>query len=133
MDISIYWAIIFVILVIVEAIVPGLVVIWSAISALVMVFVSKYLIDIKYQILVFLILSIILILLTKPFVDKFIKYRKDDNIVIGEEIEVVNVIKIKEVYEVKYKGVIWTAISDEIYNTNDKVKIKGFKGNKIFI
>lgn len=133
MDISIYWAIIFVVLVVVELIIPGLVVIWSAIAALVMVFVSRYLVDIKYQILVFLILSAILILLTKPFVDKFVKYKKDDNIIIGEEIEVVNVIKSNELYEVKYKGVIWTAISNEEYSANDKVKIKGFKGNKIFI
>lgn len=133
MDISIYWAIIFVVLVVVELIIPGLVVIWSAIAALVMVFVSRYLVDIKYQILVFLILSTILILLTKPFVDKFVKYKKDDNIIIGEEIEVVNVIKSNELYEVKYKGVIWTAISNEEYSANDKVKIKGFKGNKIFI
>ena len=33
----------------------------------------------------------------------------------------------------KFKGSIWTGISEEILSSGEIVKIKGFKGNKIIL
>lgn len=40
--------------------------------------------------------------------------------------------QVKE-YEVKFKGSIWTGISEELFKTGDIVKIKSFEGNKIVL
>lgn len=36
-------------------------------------------------------------------------------------------------YEVKFKGVIWTAISNDELTIGDVVKIVGYKGNKVIV
>ena len=54
----------------------------------------------------------------------------------GSEIKiekVVNTDKQKKEYEVKFKGSIWTGISEEIFSAGEIVKIKEFRGNKIIL
>ncbi|MFZ1602315.1 MAG: NfeD family protein, partial [Leptotrichiaceae bacterium] len=76
------------------------------------------------------ILSIIFILLTRPFVKKYI----DNN----KEIEAKTILKIEKkidnkTYEVRYKGGIWTAVSTEELSVGDEVEMDGFTGNKIIV
>ena len=54
----------------------------------------------------------------------------------GSEIKiekVVNTDKSKKEYEVKFKGSIWTATSEEFFKAGDIVRIKSFEGNKIIL
>ena len=54
----------------------------------------------------------------------------------GSEIKiekVVNSDKAKKEYEVKFKGSIWTGISEEFFKVGDMVRIKSFEGNKIVL
>ena len=47
--------------------------------------------------------------------------------------KVVDVSKEEKIYDVRYKGSIWTALSTEIFEIGDIPIISGFKGNKIII
>ena len=52
----------------------------------------------------------------------------------GTDVKIEKVVDTKQTekeYEVKFKGSIWTGVSEEILSNGEIVKIKGFKGNKI--
>ena len=55
---------------------------------------------------------------------------------IGNEIkieEILNLTNSKKEYEVKFKGVIWKGISEDVFKKDEIAKIKGFVGNKIIL
>ena len=47
--------------------------------------------------------------------------------------KIVDARRIEKEYEVKFKGSIWTGISEEIFSVGEIVKIKEFRGNKIIL
>ena len=54
----------------------------------------------------------------------------------GSEIKiekVINTDKPRKEYEVRFKGSIWTGISEDFFKVGDVVIIKDFKGNKIVL
>jgi len=54
----------------------------------------------------------------------------------GTDVKIEKVVDTKQAekeYEVKFKGSIWTGVSEEILSNGEIVKIKGFKGNKIIL
>ena len=89
--------------------------IWAAISAFFMIFISRTSIPFKWQLLIFLAITIILIIFTRPFAVKKLKLGKDKmnvNALEGQEVIVTKAIKEFEKGEVKAKnGVFWTAAS----------------------
>ncbi len=126
-----YWGIGAGIFLIIELIVPSLISIWFAISAVILMFLSYIIKDIQIQLLIFSIISIALILTTRLWVKK----DKTNNKIssnIGDEVKIINKITENE-YEIKYKGAIWTAISNENFDENEIAIIKEYKGNKIII
>ncbi len=127
----IYWGISAAFFFILELLIPSLVSIWFAISSIILMFISLIIKNIQIQILIFSIISIILILTTKLWIKKDKTNNKISSNV-GDEVKILNIINNNE-YEIKYKGAIWTAISNEEFNKNEIAIIKEYKGNKIII
>ena len=131
---QLFWGVLAGILLIVEVIIPGLVAIWFSISAFIVLFLSFVIKDVNIQVFIFAVLSLILMLLTRKFVNTMLKSNNEKfNAEMKGEIVIISKIISKNKYEVKYKGVIWDAISDENFEIGQEAKIVKFKGNKIII
>lgn len=129
---AMFWGIAAGVFLIFEVIIPGLVSIWMALASFILLFASFIIKDTDFQILVFLILSCIFIFTTRPLVMKKIKSNLDETV----NVKITGIIntetEIKE-YNIRYKGAIWTAISYDIFEIGDVVKITNFTGNKVNI
>ena len=75
MSMTMFWLITFVVLLIVEGIIPGLVSIWFAAGALVTLLLSLFVDTVWIQILVFLVVSMLLLALTRPLAMKYVNSR----------------------------------------------------------
>ncbi len=108
-----FWLAVMVVCIVVEAATFALTTVWGAISALVMIFVSKTNMSLKWQLVLFLVMTIVLVLTTRPFAVKKLKLGKDKmnvNSMEGQEVLVIKKISKFEKAEVKAKnGVIWSA------------------------
>ncbi|MBR4427426.1 MAG: NfeD family protein, partial [Spirochaetales bacterium] len=67
------WLGILVVLLIIEAATMGITTIWGAISALIMIFVSKTGMGIHWQVLLFLVMTLALLFTTRPLLVKKLK------------------------------------------------------------
>ena len=108
-----FWLAIMVVCIVIEAVTFSLTTVWGAISALVMIFVSRTNMPLKWQLVLFLVLTIVLVLTTRPFAMKKLKLGKNTknvNSLEGQEVLVTKKISKFEKGEVKAKnGVIWSA------------------------
>ncbi|BBM55389.1 NfeD family protein [Leptotrichia wadei] len=136
---ALFWAILSGIMAILEIIIPGLVTIWFALSALIVMFLSNFIGDSLTQFLIFAVLSIIFLIFTRPVLRKYIELQRKTNFdssMKGMDVKVERVVdarKAEKEYEVKFKGSIWTGVSEEMLSSGEVVKIKGFRGNKIIL
>ena len=136
---ALFWAILSGIMAILEIIIPGLVTIWFALSALIVMFLSNFIGDSLTQFLIFAVLSIIFLIFTRPVLRKYIELQRKTNFdssMKGMDVKVERVVDAKKAekqYEVKFKGSIWTGVSEEMLSSGEVVKIKGFRGNKIIL
>lgn len=136
---ALFWAILSGIMAILEIIIPGLVTIWFALSALIVMFLSNFIGDSLIQFLIFAVLSIIFLIFTRPILRKYIELQRKTNFdssMKGMDVKVERVVdarKAEKEYEVKFKGSIWTGVSEEMLSSGEVVKIKGFRGNKIIL
>lgn len=131
---TLFWLVLFVILALFELATVNLVSIWFAIGAIIATFVSLVTDNIMIHLAVFTITSILLLLLTKPFVKKI--KRKDvvpTNLdrVIGKVGVVTEKIEKDGIGEVKVLGKRWSAYSDKEIKENCKVKILSINGVKL--
>ena len=115
--ISWIWVGIFVVLVIIEAATQGLTTIWGAASALIMVFISRTGMNIGWQILLFLVMTLGFVVTTRPILVKKLKVgnnRTNVDTMIGEEVIVTKAISTFEKGEARSKnGVIWSVTSTD--------------------
>ena len=136
---ALFWAILSGIMAILEIIIPGLVTIWFALSALIVMFLSNFIGDSLIQFLIFAVLSIIFLIFTRPVLRKYIELQRKTNFdssMKGMDVKVERVVdarKAEKEYEVKFKGSIWTGVTEEMLSSGEVVKIKGFRGNKIIL
>ena len=131
---TLFWLVLFVILALFELVTVNLVSIWFAIGAIIATFVSLVTDNIMIHLAVFTITSILLLLLTKPFVKKI--KRKDvvpTNLdrVIGKVGVVTEKIEKDGIGEVKVLGKRWSAYSDKEIKENCKVKVLSINGVKL--
>ncbi len=132
------WAIATAIFALLEIVIPGLVTIWLALAALIVTLLAGFINNSKVEFLIFSVFSLIFVIFTRPVLRRYIQ-KTDKNFssqMKGYEIKiekVVNTDKLKKEYEVKFKGSIWTGISEEFFKAGDIVKIKNFEGNKIVL
>ncbi len=128
------WLTIVVLLTIVEAMTVNLTTIWFVVSGLVAIGLSFVTDIFLIQFGVFVCLGIVLLIVTKPFVKKFLDSR--DAKTNFDRIIGMNGIVVKDISdvnngEVKVDGKIWTAYSDDSLKANDKVKVLEISGSKI--
>ena len=134
----VFWLVLTIIFSVIEFIGPALVSVWFAFAAAITIFVSLAFDNLKVEITFFTIISILAIIFIRPFAKKILSKKKDnfDAEIIDTSIvikKVVDTNKEEKVYDVSYKGSIWTALSNEIFEVGDIPVISSFKGNKIII
>lgn len=127
-----FWAIVTVTMAILEIIIPGLVTIWFACAGLVLVLISEMIKNSTVEFFIFAVTALLLVIFTRPALKRWIEVRKKAYEGEGSETVIEN-IKEDGKYEVKFKGVLWTAISPYIFVKGEKVLIEGFEGNKIIL
>ena len=133
---TIFWFILFIVMLVVEFLTAGLVSIWFAFGALCTMLIA-YLTDILViQIASFIIISILTLILTKPLIKKFkvfdVQPTNSDR-VIGKIADVTKDITPNNFGEVKIFGNYWTAISEEKIKAGTKVRVKSIDGVKLIV
>jgi len=130
---ALFWGVAAGIFLIIEVIIPGLISIWMALASFILLFLSFVIKNSVWETIIFLILSLIFMFGTRPFVMRKISKIKKENIDQTVNIHIIDVIdvdsEIKE-YTIRYKGVLWSALSSDTFIKGDIVKIVSFNGNK---
>lgn len=133
------WLVVLAVCLAVEIATYGLVTIWFAGGALITFFTTFITDNLVIQIVVFLVVSIILLLFTRPVAVKLINgKRTKTNVdsVIGMECKVTETIdNFNETGTVQLNGLEWTARSTggEVISVGTKVKICSVSGVKVFV
>ena len=123
-----FWLVVMILCLVIEATTFALTTVWGAISALFMIFLSRTNMPLRWQLIFFLVLTIALVLTTRPFVMKKLKLGKNTtnvNSMEGQEVLVTKKISKFEKGEVKAKnGVIWSAKNAD--ENSDSEILEGF-------
>ena len=130
------WFITFLILLFIEIITVNLVTIWFAIGALAAMGVAFLTDSIIIQVAVFVVVSIIALLITKPIIKKFKGFDvtpTNSDRVIGKVGEVTKKIDKNKYGEVKIFGNTWTAYSEQVVDVGSRVKVLGIEGVKLIV
>lgn len=134
---SIYWIILFLVLLFIELATVNLVSIWFAIGAVAAFITSFFTDSILWQLLVFVVVSVVALFITLPMVRKAKKNRKPvpTNLdrIIGKQAEVTKEIKPNHYGEVQVFGKVWTATSDDSFDVGDKVIVDSIDGVKLIV
>ena len=134
-----FWLGISIIMTIVEGLTLGLTTVWLAIAGLVCMILAFFIPSVSLQILVFLILSIVMLVFTRPFaVNKLKLGREKTNAdrLVGMNGIVLKPIKWDEPGQVKVGGQIWTARPDsaaEVFETDQEVRILKIEGVTLIV
>ncbi|MDY0140078.1 MAG: NfeD family protein [Candidatus Izemoplasmatales bacterium] len=131
------WFAIIIIAGVIEALTMDLSSIWFAAGAFFALLFAIILPEIIWlQILVFIIFSIALLLTLRPIFKKYIKkneIKTNADSLVGKSAVCIKPILDGERGEVKVEGKIWTAISNENIQENEKVYILAIKGVKLVV
>lgn len=134
----IVWAVIVVASVVIEITTINLTTVWFAIAGVVSLILAVFKVELVWQIVAFLVLSIVLLFLTRPLINKIT--RKNSAHTNADRIFdrvgfVTKEITTDEIGEVKVDEDIWRAISydNEPLEVGQKVVIKSFDGNKVIV
>lgn len=137
---TIFWLVLFVVLLIIEILTMGLTTVWFAGGALVAFILAYVGFELPVQIIVFLLVSIILLILTRPIAIKFFnKERQKTNAesLIGQRAVVLETIDtIHGTGRVEVNGMEWSAKVDEASYTIDVgeiVVVEGIQGVKLIV
>ena len=131
---TLFWLVLFVVLALFELVTVNLVSIWFSLGALITTFVSLVTDNLMIHLAVFTISSILLLLLTKPFVKKMKKREAvptNLDMVLGKTGVVTEKIEKDGIGEVKVLGKKWSAYSDKEVEENSKVKVLSINGVKL--
>ena len=127
------WLGIVLVLGVVEAMTANLVCIWFILSGLVSLVLSFYVNNFIIELLVFILLGIILLVLTKKKLEEKLVRKEKTNFdrIIGMKGIVTEEIDELVVGEVKVDGKKWSAISDDKIEVGERVRILNIKGVKL--
>lgn len=133
------WLGILILCLIIEGATWGLTTIWAAIAALPMIFIARTGLKFQWQVLIFVTLTLILLISTRPFAIKKLKNGKEKtnvNTMVGEEVLITKEISEFQKGEAKAKnGIIWSAKSsgNNLIKKNSICIIKEVQGNTIVV
>ena len=133
----IFWIVVTCILAGLEIIIPSLITIWFALAAFVLVaisFVPLIVFSPFMEWKVFIFLSILFLVITRPLSKKYFQNRRQEfrGDYLGKELVIEKVIR-TGYYEARFKGSIWTLLSEDSLEVVDKVQIISFEGNRIIV
>ena len=134
-----FWLIVIAVCIIIEASTLGLTTIWFAIGALIAWFIYLSGLSLQIQIVVFLLVSIACLILTRPIAVEKLKVGKAKtnlDSLIGETGVVETTINnVNSQGYVKLKGQIWSArsIDDEVIEKDELVVVEEIKGVKLIV
>ena len=130
-----WWLVLFIFLVIVELSTVNLVSIWFAVGALVASVVSLFLDNWVIQVGVFGLVSLLILVILKPFMKKFKGQKVATNLdrVIGQIGIVTEEIQKLVPGEVKVGGRYWTATANKKIKKDAKVKVESIDGVKLVV
>lgn len=137
---TIYWLVLFVILLLIEIFTMGLTTIWFAGGALVSFLAGVLGFGLPVQIIVFIVVSIALLVLTRPVAMKYFnqeRQKTNAESLIGQHALVIEDIDtLKAVGRVEVRGQEWAAKTDEPDGRiakNSVVVINGIQGVKLIV
>lgn len=133
---SVYWFTLFLILLFIELVTVNLVSIWFVIGAVFAILSTTFTDNIFIQFLVFIVVSVISLLVTKPLVKRFKLSRLEPtnlDRVVGKIGEVTKKIPEFGYGEVKVLGAVWTADSSEEIEVGTKIKVQKIDGVKLIV
>lgn len=129
---TIIWLVITVLALIIEGSTAGLTTIWFAVASAISFVLSLFSINVYVQIIMFFVVSILLLILTRPLIAKtLVKQKEKTNAdkIIGEKALVIEEInEFAGTGQIKISGMVWSAKSNEIIGKDEKVFIKDIKG-----
>lgn len=134
----IFWLIVAVTLGVIESLTLSITSIWGAISAVFCAVVCYFGVSFKISVYLFILLTFLLLLATRPIVKKFLVKEKiptNADRIIGAEGLVTRKISNKVPGEVKVRGQVWSAVSEteiEIYE-GETVYIRCIDGVKLIV
>lgn len=111
-----FWLALVVLFSVVEAFTMTLTTVWFAAAALVMVFVAMLPVPIPVQLLLFALISVCLLLFTRPFALRFLNIKKtatNSDALIGKRCKLLTAITPDGKGTVRLKGVEWSAASTD--------------------
>ena len=130
------WLIIIVLLTILEVVTINLVSVWFIISGIISLFLSFVVDSFYIQFGIFVILGLLLMILTRPYLVKQLgkkKVKTNLDRVIGMEGIVTEEIAKLKVGEVKVDGKKWSAISNENIKVGEEVIVEDISGVKLIV
>lgn len=135
---ALLWVVIALVCGVVEILTAGFWFLWLALAGLLTALFVKIglLPGISEQIIVFSIITLALIIFTRPIVMRFIKTKdthSNTKALIGQIGVVTSTITAQEYGQVKVNGEIWTAAANESLEVDSRVKITGIDGVKLLV
>ncbi|MFI3172718.1 MAG: NfeD family protein [Eubacteriales bacterium] len=136
----IYWLIIFLVFLVFEIVTMGLTTIWFAAGALVAAVVAALGASLPVQIGVFIVISVVLLCLTRPLAMKYLNQKVEKtnterligmDIIVIEEIDALHATG-----KVMVNGIEWLAMAsdrEQCYHVDDVVTIEGIQGVKVVV
>ena len=140
MQMSVFWLVAMVVLLVIEAVVPGLISIWFALGALAALISALFHAPIWLQIVWFVAVSVIALILTRPLVRKYVNGRitpTNADMVIGKDAVVTESIdNLHARGAVLLDGKTWTARTEregETVETGETVRVLRIEGVKLIV
>lgn len=133
------WLAVFVIMSIIEACTFQLVSIWFAVAAVVSLVLSLFGLSITVQVVAFLVVSLALLVVTYPFVKKFVNGKKtktnSDRYIDEKGVVIEKIDNIKGQGQVNVLGSIWTArsLENEVIEKDSLIKVEKIEGVKLIV
>ncbi len=136
---TIIWVVIILATIFIELATPNLTSIWFCCGAIVALIINLVGLPLWLQLLLFVVVSGVLLFSVGKIARKYFLKNKQTktniDAAIGQFVIVTKSVSIKKAGEVKYSGLIWTAITnqDKVLHPGDKVKIVAVEGNKFIV
>lgn len=140
MDYGLAWLSVVIVCVVIEALTISLTTVWFAIGAVVAFIANAAGLELHIQIVIFLIVAILCLIVTRPIAVKKLnigKTRTNADSLIGEIVKVYSTINnINNEGTVMVRGQMWSAkstINDDIIEKDELVLIKEIRGVKLIV
>ncbi len=124
MDVWFVWIIILILLILIEYYTVDFTTIWFVISSFVALLLSFFIESFWWQLSVFLVLGLVLLITTRPFWMKMIHRKRVKTAkLVGKKGRVIKKINKNQSGEVKINNQTWFAVADENLKIDDEVKV----------